>query len=117
VSTFAQWGEAPAEETKRGDRDLSEAPRTPARPDPDAGLVPPGFTIPPGVECVYWDLKSAPLNLGRGVTVFNAEDFVKGHLEVLAAKLRGDKGWFYEQWPLATLLADLKDVGIELRVP
>jgi len=106
-----------AEEAKRGDRDLSEAPRTPARPDPDAGLVPVGFTIPPRVECVWWDLKAAPSKLGRGVTVHNAQDFVKGHLEVLAAKLRGDKGWFYEQWPLVTLLADLNDVGVELRIP
>jgi hypothetical protein len=84
---------------------------------PGAGPVPPGFTIPPGVECVCWDLKSAPLKLGRGVTVFNAEDFVKRHLEALAAKLRGDKGWLYEQWSLTTLLVDLKDVGVELQIP
>jgi hypothetical protein len=84
---------------------------------PDAGMVPAGFTIPLGAECVSWDLKSAPLKLGRGVTVFDAEGLVKGHLETLAAKLRGDKGWLYEQWPLATLLADLRDVGVELRIP
>jgi hypothetical protein len=89
----------------------------PARPDPGAGLVPPGLTIPPGVECVCWDLKPAPLKLGRGVTVFNAEDFVKRHLEALAAKLRGDKGWLCEQWPFDTLLADLKEAGVELRIP
>jgi hypothetical protein len=69
------------------------------------------------VECVSWDLESAPLKLGRGVTVFNAEDFVRRHLEVLAAKLRGHQGWLYEQWSFAILLADLRDVGIALRIP
>jgi hypothetical protein len=49
--------------------------------------------------------------------VLNAEDFVKGHLEILAAKLRGEESWLYDQWPLASLLADLKDVGVELRIP
>jgi hypothetical protein len=109
--------EAPAEEAKRGDRDLSEAFLAPAPQDPDAGLVPPGFSMPPGVECVRWDLKSAPLKLERGITVFNAEDFVKRHLDVLAAKLRGDKDWFFEQWSFGTLLADLKEAGVELRIP
>ena len=127
VSTFAQMacmanesphraGEVPAKEAQRAAPDLSEAHRAPARSDPDAGLVPPGFTIPPGVKCVCWGLKSAPLKLDRGVTVLNAEDFVKGHLDILAAKLRGYKGWLYEQWPAATLLDDLRDAGIELRI-
>lgn len=83
---------------------------------PDAGPVPPRFTIPPGVECTGWDLKPAPLKLDRGVTVLDAEDFVNGPLEILAAKLRGDKGWLYEQWSLATLLTDLKDIGMGLRI-
>lgn len=99
------------------DQDLSEAIDTSPVPDSDADLVPHKFTIPPGVECVRWNLKSTPLKLGRGVTVLNADDFVKGHLKVLAAKLRGDDGWLYEQWGLATLLEDLKDIGIELRIP
>lgn len=124
VSTFAQTedertdglGEA-ADEVQRGDRNLSEAPPTPARPDPDDVQVPPGFTIPPGTECVRWDLKSAPLKTSRGGTVFDVNDLVKRHLEVLAAKLRGEKGWLFEQWDLATLLADLRDVGVELRIP
>ena len=64
------------------------------------GLVPAGLAIPQGVECVLWNLESAPLRLGRGVIVFDAEDFVKRHLEALAAKLRGDNGWLYSQWPL-----------------
>jgi hypothetical protein len=63
-----------------------------------------------------WDLKSNPLKLDRGVTVLNAEDLVKRHLEILAAKLCGDKSWLCEQRPMATPLADLKDVGIELRI-
>ena len=84
---------------------------------PAAVLVPPGFIIPPGVECDGWDRKPAPLKLDRGVTVSNVEDFVKTHLEVLAAKLRGDKGWLCDQWPLDTLLADLKKAGVELRIP
>lgn len=91
---------------------------TPDRETPDgipgAGQVPAGFTIPLEVECVSWDLKSAPLKLGRGVTVFVA--FVKRHLEALEAKLQGDKEWLFKQWSLATLLADLNDVGAELRI-
>jgi hypothetical protein len=66
-------------------------------------------------ECFYARIDT-PLKLGRGVTTLNAEDFVKGHLKVLAAKLRGDDGWLYGQWPLATLLADLKDIGVELQI-
>jgi hypothetical protein len=65
-------------------------------------------------ECFYASIDT-PLKLGR-VPVLNAEDFVKGHLKVLAAKLRGDDGWLYEQWPLASLLADLKDIGVELQI-
>jgi hypothetical protein len=53
-----------------------------------------GFTVPPGVECVGWNLKSTPLKLDRGVTVLNAEDLVRRHLEILAAKLRGDNAGF-----------------------
>jgi hypothetical protein len=109
VNTFA-------DEPKRSDRDLPEATGSPGRPDPDDVMVPPGFTIPPGVECVCWDLKPVPLKLDRGVTVSNAEDLVKRHLEILPAKLRGEQGWLYEQWPLATLLADLAAVGVELRI-
>jgi hypothetical protein len=117
VSTFAKVAcERPAEEAKRSDQDFSEATGTPARPDPDYNLVPPGCTIPPGVECICWDLKSTPLKLDRGVTVLNAEDLVRRHLEILAAKLRGEQGWLYEQWPLSTLLTDLKDIGVELRI-
>ena len=40
---------------------------------------------------------------------------MKGHLKVLAAKLRGDDGRLYEQWPLATLLADPKDIGVDYK--
>jgi hypothetical protein len=100
--------ESPAE--GQGDSELSRDSHTRGRPDPDDVLVPSGFTV-------CWDLKPAPLKLDRGVTVLNAEDFVKTHLEILAAKLRGDKSWLYEQWPMPTLLADLKEVGVELRIP
>jgi len=121
VSTFAQLayregerpdveGGVPVERAKRVNENLS------ATADPDDVLVPPGFTIPPGVECVGWDLRSTPLKLDRGVTVVNAEDLVTRHLEILAAKLCGDKSWLCEQWPLAILLADLKEVGVELRI-
>jgi len=124
MSTFVERGrcepDAEGEETAKevtcGDQDLSEASRTLTRPDPDAGQVPAGFTIPPGVECVSWDLKSAPLKLDLGVTVLNAEDLVTRHLEILAAKLCGDKSWLCEQWTLDILLADLNDVGVELRI-
>jgi len=109
--------EMPAEKTESVDQDFSQSSHIPARLDAGAGLVPQTCTIPPGVECVRWNLKSTPLKLGRGVTVLNSEDFVKGHLKVLAEKLRGDEGWLYDQWPLATLLADLKDIGVELRIP
>jgi hypothetical protein len=107
----------PTEKAEGVAQDFSQSFRIPARADPDADLVPHRFTIPPGVECVRWNLKSTPLKLGRGVTVLNAEDFVKGHLKVLAAKLRGDEGWLFEQWSLTILLADLRDVGVELRIP
>jgi hypothetical protein len=49
ASTFAKVArERPAEEAKRSDQDLSEATDTPACPDPNDVLVPPGFIIPPG---------------------------------------------------------------------
>jgi hypothetical protein len=84
---------------------------------PSDVLVPPGFTIPPRVECIRWEFKSAPLKTSRGGTVFNVDDLVKRHLGVLAGQLRVEEGWLYEQWPLDTLLADLKEVGVELRIP
>ena len=49
--------------------------------------------------------------------MFSVDDFVKRHLEVLAAKHQGEERWNYEQWTLATLLADLKEAGVELRIP
>jgi len=65
-------------------------------------------------ECFYARI-ATPLKLGRGVTTLNDEHFAKGHLKVLAAKLRGDDGRLYEQWPLATLLADPKDIGVDYK--
>jgi len=102
VSTFGARADEVEEAPARGQRDsdLSCDAHTPARPEPDDVLVPPGFTIPPGVECIRWDLKSAPLKFSRGGTVFNVDDFVERHLEVLAAKLRGKESWLYEQWTL-----------------
>jgi hypothetical protein len=37
-------------------------------------------------------------------------------LEILAAKLRGDNGWLFEQWSSATFLTDLKDIEVKLRI-
>jgi hypothetical protein len=43
---------------ERPDREMSDGP-------PGDGLIPPGFTIPQGVECVRWDLKLGPLKTSR----------------------------------------------------
>lgn len=103
--------------TREASRDISLPADGSSCHEPSNGQVPASFTIPPGVDCLRWDLRTAPLKIRRGITVFDAEDFAGKHLQLLAARLRGETGWLYDQWPVATLLADLNDVGVELRIP